>query len=64
MPTFHEHAVHFIRARSSLILSCSFESIPYIYIYIYIYIYSLFNGKGEEEREDRVGERERGRKSH
>jgi len=36
-------AIHFIRARSSLILCCSSERIPYIY--------SLFSGKGEEKRD-------------
>jgi len=44
-------AVHFIRARSNLILSCSSEGFP---------IYSLFSGKGggaryREKREKRKG---------
>jgi len=45
--------VHFIRARSSLMLSCFSERISNIY--------SLFSGKGEKER-SRVGKRERGGK--
>jgi len=42
--------VHFIRAKSSLILSCFSERISYIY--------SLFSGKGAGEEQGR-GQRER-----
>jgi len=55
MPTFREQfrAIHFIRAKSSLILSCPSERNSCIYL--------LFGGKGEEER-GRIRERERGGK--
>jgi len=43
-------AIYFIRARSSLILSCSSKGFP---------IYSLFSEKKEEERGRYKGKRER-----